>query len=150
MEAVVGIENKSGLLFPKPVLEKKKSKGLMRKTPLRAKKKYQYKPKRMKPTQSVLQSDRNVCFLCGRSNQYGLNALEEHHVFEGNGRREQSETYGLKVYLCGIDCHREGENSVQKNKKQDTRLKVYAQMVFEKTHTREEFRRIFGKSYIME
>ena len=34
------------------------------------------------------------------------------------------------------------------NKELDTSVKQMAQEIFEETHTREEFREIFGKSYL--
>ena len=137
-----------GLMYPKPVKQKKEPKQLARKTPLRAKKQYRYKPKPKKPTQSIMQTDRTYCYLCGRRNGYGLNALEEHHCVEGNGRREKSEEYGLKVYLCGITCHREGPKSVHKDEAVAKMLKQAAQRKFEETHSREEWIEIFTKSYL--
>lgn len=137
-----------GLMFPKPVKQEKPKKGLGRKTPLRAKKKYRYKPKPMKKTESIMQKDRNRCFLCGRPNQPGLNALEEHHCIEGNGRRPISEEYGLKVYVCGITCHREGPNSIHKNEAVALMIKQAAQRKFEETHSREEWLEKFTKNYL--
>ena len=129
-----------GLMFPKPVLEKKKPKQLARRSGLKPKKRYQYRPKKVEKTESVLQLDKSYCYLCKKRGQYGLNALEEHHVFENSGRRSKSEQHGLKVYLCGITCHREGPNSVQKNKEVDLMLKRIAQRKFEETHSRAEWK----------
>ena len=137
-----------GLMFPKPVKEPKESKGLARRTPLRAKKQYQYKPKKKKPTVSIMQPNRTYCYLCGRKNGYGLNALEEHHIIEGSGRRAKSEEYGLKVYLCGITCHREGKDSVHKNEAVALMLKQAAQRKFEENHSREEWLSAFTKNYL--
>lgn len=138
----------SGLMFPKPEVKKKERKPLRQRTPLKAKKRYQYKPKRTNPTESVLQPDKSYCFLCGSRTGYGLNALEEHHVFEGNGKRPVSEKYGLKVYLCGSTCHREGKNSAHKNKEVKDMLHKLAQRKFEETYSREQFKAEFGKSYL--
>ncbi|MBQ6815566.1 MAG: hypothetical protein IJP13_08525 [Lachnospiraceae bacterium] len=139
-----------GLMFPKPEKKEKTRKRLVARTPLRAKKRYQYKPKKMKPTVSIIQPDKSYCFLCGSSTGYGLNALEEHHIFEGNGKRTVSESYGLKVYLCGITCHREGPKSAHKNKEIKDMLHKLAQQKFEETHSREEFVLAFGKNYLPE
>jgi len=139
-----------GLMYPKPVREKKQPKPLARRSVLKAKKKYQYKPKRKKPTVSVMQADRSYCFLCGRKGGTGMNKLEEHHCIEGSGRRELSERYGLKVYLCAITCHREGPKSVHKNEEIALELKQAAQRKFEETHSREEWIAAFTKSYIEE
>ena len=140
-----------GLMYPKPVREKKQPKGLARKTPLRAKKQYRYKPKKKAPTESIMQTNQNYCYLCGKPNRRDrnlFNGLEEHHCIEGNGRRELSERYGLKVYLCGITCHREGPNSVHKNEAVAEKLKQEAQRKFEETHSREEWIEAFTKSYV--
>ena len=137
-----------GLMYPKPVIEKKKPKRLQSKTPLKAKKRYQYKPKPAKKTESILQTDKTYCYLCKKRNQYGLNALEEHHVLENSGRRPKSEQYGLKVYLCGSTCHREGSKSAHKNKEVDLMLKQTAQRKFEESYSRELWHQEFGKSYL--
>lgn len=135
--------------FPKPEKKpKKQPKPLARRTPLRAKKKYQYKPKKKEPTASVLQADRSYCFLCGSRDKGGLDGLEEHHIFEGNGKRPVSERHGLKVYLCGCTCHREGKNSAHKNIEVRRKLQRFAQRKFEETHSREFFISEFGKSYL--
>ena len=137
-----------GLMYPKSVREKKQSKPLARNTPLRANKQYWYRPKKKEPTVSIMQPDKTYCYLCKKRNRYGLNALEEHHCIEGNGRREKSEEYGLKVYLCGVTCHREGPYSVHKNEKVALKLKQEAQRKFEENHSREEWIKTFTKSYL--
>lgn len=90
---------------------------------------------------SIIQHEK-VCFLCG--SRVGL---EEHHIF-GGANRKWSEAYGLKVWLCGIQCHREGMNSVHKNRAVSDRLKRLGQIAFEARHTHEEFMKIFGKNYL--
>lgn len=131
-----------GLMFPKPEVKKKGRK------PLRAKKRYQYKPKRTKSTISIIQPDKSYCFLCGSRTGQGLDTLEEHHVFEGVGRREASEKYGLKVYLCGSSCHREGDESAHRSKETKDMLHELAQMKFEELYGREKFVLVFGKNYL--
>ena len=96
---------------------------------------------------SIIQSEKK-CFLCGREFDYGPDRLEEHHIFFGNPNRRHSEVHGLKVYLCGNTCHRNGLKSPHKNRAVDIGLKAMAQNVFEETHTREEFQGIFGRSYL--
>lgn len=104
------------------------------------------KKKTVKKTKSIMQEDYSVCYLCGR-NGYG-DHLEEHHIFYGKGNRDNSEKYGLKVRVCASRCHREGPNSIHKNKLVRKMLEREAQMKFEETHTREEFIQIFGKNYL--
>ena len=50
--------------------------------------------------------DERVCWLCGRNGNG--DPLECHHIF-GGAMRKKSEKYGLKVYLCGDRCHRNGD-----------------------------------------
>ena len=93
-------------------------------------------------SKSIMQKGDKRCFLCGK-----VNGLEEHHVF-GGANRKWSEKYGLKVYLCGIECHREGPNSAHKNRDVSERLKRLGQIAFEARHSHEEFMQIFGKNYL--
>lgn len=95
---------------------------------------------------SIIQSEKE-CFLCGRAFEYGPDRLEDHHIFFGPNRKH-SEKYGLKVWLCGDSCHRNGHMSLHKNRKIDLAVKGIAQKKFEETHSREEFRKIFGKSWL--
>ena len=96
--------------------------------------------------ESIIQSEKK-CFLCGRALEYGFDRLELHHCI-GGPNRKHSDKYGLTVWLCGNSCHRNGPNSAHKNRKIDLALKGIAQKKFEETHTREEFRAIFGKSWL--
>lgn len=97
--------------------------------------------------ESIIQSEKK-CFICGQAREYGFDRLEIHHIFPGNPNRKNSDKYGLTVWLCGCSCHREGPMSVHKNRKVDLALKCIAQQKFEETHSREEFRKIFGRSYL--
>lgn len=90
---------------------------------------------------SILQSNRE-CWVCHTTFD-----LHEHHVFEGTGRRKQSEATGMKLMLCGRH-HNMSNEGVHFNKELDLQIKRYAQEVFEQTHTREEFRERFNKSYL--
>ena len=94
--------------------------------------------------ESIMQ-DEKICYLCGR-NGYA-DELESHHVF-GASNRKYSEKYGLKVWLCGNRCHRNGRQSAHQNSDVALKLKQDAQRKFEENHSREEFREIFGKSYL--
>lgn len=89
---------------------------------------------------SILQTDR-VCWVCGSP------YVVEHHCFEGTGKKRQSEKFGLKIYLCGKH-HNASNEGVHFNKELENRIKQYAQREFEKTHTREEFIRIFKRNYL--
>ena len=90
---------------------------------------------------SVIQTEKK-CFICGCE----VN-LEDHHVFFGTSNRKNSEKYGMKVWLCHM--HHTGSNhSVHHDRETDLFVKRSAQLTFELDHTREEFRAIFGKSYL--
>lgn len=89
---------------------------------------------------SIIQKEKR-CFLCG-----SIRNLEKHHIF-GGANRKWSEKYGLTVELCPI-CHRDNQEGVHGNREKMDALHRIGQEAFEKTHTREEFRGIFGKSYL--
>ena len=92
-----------------------------------------------------------TCYLCAilHTDFARKTTLEEHHIFGGNPNRKRSEQQGLKVYLCQ-DHHRTGAEAVHRpdlNGNQKL-LQEIAQKAFEQKHTREEFIKIFGKSYL--
>lgn len=89
---------------------------------------------------SIIQKEKR-CFLCG-----SIRNLEKHHIF-GGANRKWSEKYGLTVELCPF-CHRDNQEGVHGNREKMDALHRIGQEAFEKTHTREEFRGIFGKSYL--
>ena len=86
---------------------------------------------------SILQSEKE-CYIC-KTTEY----LEEHHVFSGWANRTKSEETGLKLYLCHFH-----HVLIHHNREEELKLKRFAQEVFEETHSREEFRQIFGKSWL--
>lgn len=89
-------------------------------------------------------SNEKKCWVCGA--EYGLH---KHHIYAGVANRKLSEKYGLWVYLCGRH-HNLSNEGAHFNRDLDLRLKQYAQEVFEaRIGTRDDFRAIFGKSYIL-
>ena len=89
-------------------------------------------------TKSILQ-DEKVCYVSG--SQYNLDC---HHIYAGIGKRKIADREGCWVWLrhdIHMDLH-------DRNKELDYRLKRECQEKFEETHTREEFRKLFGKSYL--
>ena len=78
-----------------------------------------------------------VCFLCGR---YGR--LDTHHIF-GGPNRGLSDEDGLTVKLCRT-CH----EAAHKYKYVHDLLHQKGQEEYEKTHTREEFMRRYGRSWL--
>lgn len=91
---------------------------------------------------SIIQSEKE-CFVCKTT--YGLH---EHHIFEGTGRRKQSEKYGMKIWLCGRH-HNLSNEGVHFNKELDLRIKRIAQKKFEETYKDLDFIKIFGRNFIM-
>lgn len=90
---------------------------------------------------SIIQTDGNGCYLCGRRVM-----LEKHHCLAGVANRKLSEKYGLWVMLCH-ECHT-GKNGAQYDKEKNLMLKRDAQFSFERTHTRSEWMKLFGKNYL--
>ena len=78
-----------------------------------------------------------TCFLCGKSGH-----LEEHHVFNG-ANRKKSTKFNYIIDVCQ-SCHRQ----IHKDADLRKHLKAICQKLFEHQGTREEFRAIFGKSYL--
>lgn len=96
---------------------------------------------------SIIQTDKTHCYICGRNSHADYWGLDEHHVFFGLANRKKSEKYGLKVYICHDRCHLGGVhkdaelNQALQSKVQKIAMKHYKWSV-------EDFRAIFGKSYI--
>ncbi len=88
---------------------------------------------------SILQKHKR-CLICGSP------YVEEHHVFEGS-RRQVSEAYGMKVYLCQTH-HRGRPEGVHANTDFAAWLKKSAQQVFERKHGHDRFMQVFKKSYL--
>ena len=79
-----------------------------------------------------------ACYITGRGDH-----LDCHHVY-GGANRKKSDAYGCWVWLTH-DIHMALHTT---NPELQLQLKRECQEEFEKTHTRDEFRRIFGKSYL--
>jgi len=90
-------------------------------------------------SKSILQPDDKCCFITG-----SVIYLDKHHIYAGVANRSLSETYGCWCWLRH-DVHMSLHD---RDKDLDMYLKQECQKAFEKTHTREEFRNIFGKSYL--
>ena len=93
-----------------------------------------------------------VCFLCGKNGTQDPKGLEEHHIFNGVGLRKKCERYGLTVYLCGIEHHNGGPDSVHRNQDVDRKVKQYGQRkaMEENGWTVQDFVVEFGKNYLDE
>ena len=94
-----------------------------------------------KHTESII-SNEPMCLICGTPHN-----LHRHHVIPGNGRRELSEKYGLWVYLCA-NHHNMSPFSVHNDHTLDLMIRQIGQQAFEKEHTREDFIKVFGRSWL--
>lgn len=90
---------------------------------------------------SILQGTKE-CYVSGATE-----GLHKHHIFAGNPRRRISEENGFWVWLRW-DWHNGAGYGVHFNRVFDLKLKQECQEEFEKTHSREEFIRLIGKSYL--
>ena len=83
------------------------------------------------------------CYFCG-----SYENLHSHHIY-GAFNRNISEKNGFKVWICGYH-HNLGGNGkcVHQCREMDLQLKRACQTEYEKTHSREEFRKLIGKSYL--
>lgn len=86
---------------------------------------------------SIIQRERE-CYICGTTNN-----LTEHHLISGTSNRALSEQYGLKVCLC-MKHHEEAHQ----DRSIGLMFKRLGQMHFERFHTREDFIKTFGKSFM--
>lgn len=75
--------------------------------------------------------------------------LVRHEIFMGNPNRKLSKQYGLWVWLTPY-WHNGSNYSVHgtNGHELDLKLKKAGQEAFEKIYSRDEFIRIFGKSYL--
>lgn len=106
------------------------------------------KKRRKSHKASILQKKDGTCYLCRMLHGSGTihPYTEEHHIFFGSGQRWKSEADGMKVYLC-TEHHREGREAVHRNAAVCRQLQAAAQKEYEKTHTREEFMKRYGRNY---
>lgn len=86
--------------------------------------------------ESIIQSERQ-CWFCGSP------YVENHHCIHGTSNRKNADKYGLTIWVCPF--HHAG---IHNDRKIDLQVIKMAQSKFEETHTRDEFRSIFGKSWL--
>jgi hypothetical protein len=95
---------------------------------------------------SIIPQNEERCYHCGRP----LAERERHHLLHGSANRQNSEDYGLTVYLCPA-CHAH----IHANEVFDLFYMQLGQTAFEELMERyeepgprERFRDIFGKSWL--
>lgn len=95
---------------------------------------------------SILQS-RRECWFCKEKK-----GLHLHEIFFGTANKQISIDHGFQVFLCPKH-HNMGGNGecVHRCREMDLQLKRACQKAYEDMgHTREEFIRLIGKSYILD
>ena len=96
-------------------------------------------------SKSIINNEKE-CFVC--RTKANPSDIHKHHIFYGTANREISEKQGCWVYLCSYH-HNMSNEGVHFNWCFDIMLKKYCQYVWEQEKgTRDEFRKLFGKSYI--
>ena len=100
-------------------------------------------------SESIIQDKDGRCLLCMclAGDRQIHRDIEEHHVFFGTGQRWKSEEDGLVVYLCP-EHHRIGRDAVHRNAEICRAVKRVGQIAYEAKHSREEFMKRYGKSYL--
>lgn len=94
-------------------------------------------------TKSILQTCKE-CYLCRRMyNLKTVKNLEMHHIVFGRGRRQLSEQYGLKVWLCHYH-HNEPPLGVHFNDVTRKDLTLDARRAFDALHGPGSFDRVFA------
>ncbi len=97
---------------------------------------------------SIIQTNRDRCYLCGARGTSG-DPLDEHHVFPGPNRKK-SEKYGLKVYIHHFKCHIFGKEAVHVNADVCRKLQAEVQEIAMKYYgwSIPDFISIIGRNYI--
>lgn len=90
-------------------------------------------------SKSILQPDEKRCFITG-----SVINLDKHHCFHGSGNRKIAEREGCWVWLRH-DVHMRLHDT---DKELDKYIQQECQKKYEETHSRNEFRKLFGKSYL--
>lgn len=85
---------------------------------------------------SIVQGNREGCFVCGRT------ATDRHHIFFGTANREMSEKYKLTVNLCHYH-HEHPMGGVHFNPELNELLRQKAREAFEREYPDLDFEKIF-------
>lgn len=106
-------------------------------------------------SKSIIQSAKE-CYLCrsdavllGYKGELTSSGLHRHHIMFGTANRQQSEKFGLWVWLC-VKHHNEdhGLYAVHFNKEVNLRLRRDAERIFLQTHTFNEWMDVFKINYL--
>lgn len=94
----------------------------------------------MSKRESIIADDRDDrCYICGHNNPAHV-----HHIMFGTANRQLADDDRLTVHLC-VSCH----NMVHAEMLgYDDMLKAIVQGTYEKTHSRGEWMRMYGRNYL--
>ena len=90
---------------------------------------------------SILQTEKE-CYIT-----HSTTNLHLHHIYGGTANRKVSEKMGFKVYLRA-DWHTMAGYGVHSNPDLDRRLREECQRMYETKHSREDFIKLIGRSYL--
>ena len=102
---------------------------------------------------TILTKYDGYCVICGKPTQ------TTHHLIEGTANRRISDNHGLVCPLCNFH-HNMSKDSVHLNPAMQAMSHIIGQLAFEKEYyrknlidgdddpAREEFRKLFGKSFL--
>ena len=89
---------------------------------------------------SILPTKEGKCYVCNNETE-----TVRHEVFYGTANRVNSKYYGTWVNVCPR-CH--AILHADPNRGRDADLKKNAQWLFERSHSRVDFIRIYGRSWL--
>ncbi len=89
---------------------------------------------------SILQ-DKKECYITGRTDRLHL-----HHIYFG-ANRKISDKNGFTIWLIP-ELHNMSNQGIHFNRDFDLAIKRDCQRKYEENHTREEFIKLIGKSYL--
>lgn len=78
------------------------------------------------------------CEICGKRE-----ATDAHHLISGTANRQLADADKILLKLCR-GCH----DDIHRNSTTATLSKMVGQLLYEKEHSREEFLKRYGRSYI--
>ena len=91
---------------------------------------------------SILTDDLEHCYWCYEQDESIVPKDDLHEIY-GGSNRQRSMIHGFVIPLC-----RQHHRHVHNNKEAKEFLQRFCQITYEETHTREEFIKIIGKSYL--
>ena len=92
---------------------------------------------------SIMQSKRE-CYIT-----HSVHDVVRHEIYYGFANRKISKKEGFWVWLVP-EYHNTSNKGVHFNRELDLELKVACQKKYEETHSRDDFIKLIGKSYILD